>query len=77
MRHATDLAYVTVRVATSRSRPRVAHGMAVPGRRFAGFRLVATDATWCVGDGPAEIRMLLTGRDAELDRLSGDLERVR
>ena len=48
--------------------------------RFANTRLVATDVTWSVGDGPTQIRgpidallMLLTGRDAVLDRL----ERVR
>ncbi|GAA3438696.1 maleylpyruvate isomerase family mycothiol-dependent enzyme [Kutzneria kofuensis] len=45
-------------------------------RRFAGTRLVATDVTWSVGDGPDEIRgpidallLLLTGRTTAMDRL--------
>jgi uncharacterized protein (TIGR03083 family) len=47
-------------------------------RRFAGFRLTATDADWAVGagravEGPiAALLLLLTGRDALLDELSGE-----
>ena len=46
-------------------------------RRLRGFRLVATDIAWAAGDG-SEVRgpisallMLLTGREAALDRLTG------
>jgi uncharacterized protein (TIGR03083 family) len=48
-------------------------------RRFAGFRLTATDATWSRGAGPAvegpvdALLLLMTGRTAaSLPRLSGD-----
>ncbi|MFI7674579.1 maleylpyruvate isomerase family mycothiol-dependent enzyme [Actinophytocola sp. NPDC049390] len=47
-------------------------------RRLAGFRLVATDTLWAVGDGeqvvcgPIEaLLLLLTGRPVALDRLTG------
>jgi uncharacterized protein (TIGR03083 family) len=47
-------------------------------KRFAGFRLVATDATWAVGagrrvEGPmTALLLLLTGRLVVLPQLSGD-----
>jgi uncharacterized protein (TIGR03083 family) len=49
-------------------------------RKFAkGYRLVAEDTDWTAGRGPLEIRgpiesllLLLTGRAAAVDRLSGD-----
>jgi uncharacterized protein (TIGR03083 family) len=47
-------------------------------RRLAGFRLTATDADWSAGSGApvegpiAALLLLVTGRDAALDRLSGD-----
>jgi uncharacterized protein (TIGR03083 family) len=47
-------------------------------RRLAGYRLMATDVEWSVGAGPREVcgpiealLLLLTGRTAALDRLSG------
>ena len=53
--------------------PRIFHAR----RRFAGYRLVATDAEWSTGQGPdvtgpiSAILLLLTGRRAGLDRLTG------
>jgi len=47
-------------------------------RRLQGFRLTATDAKWTVGSGlPVEgpiaaLLLLVTGREAGLDRLSGE-----
>lgn len=48
-------------------------------RRLAGFHLAATDAEWSAGTGWHEVRgpvsallLLLTGRAAALDQLSGD-----
>ena len=47
-------------------------------RRLAGFRLIATNADWTAGSGApvegpiAALLLLVTGRDAALDRLSGD-----
>jgi uncharacterized protein (TIGR03083 family) len=47
-------------------------------RRMAGLRLQATDADWAVGSGDpvagpiAALLLLVTGRDAALDQLSGD-----
>ena len=48
-------------------------------RRFAGFTLSATDTDWTAGSGPHHIQgpidallLLITGRTAALDRLSGD-----
>ena len=47
-------------------------------RRFAGLRLTATDADWAVGAGPAvegpiaALLLLLTGRNALLEELSGE-----
>ncbi|SHN51660.1 TIGR03083 family protein [Geodermatophilus obscurus] len=47
-------------------------------RRLRGFRLTATDADWAVGSGlPVEgpiaaLLLLATGREAGLDRLSGE-----
>jgi uncharacterized protein (TIGR03083 family) len=47
-------------------------------RRLAGLRLSATDADWAVGagapvEGPiAALLLLVTGRDAALDQLTGD-----
>ena len=47
-------------------------------RRLAGLRLQATDADWAVGSGEpvegpiAALLLLVTGRDAALDQLSGD-----
>lgn len=53
-------------------------------RRFRGTRLVATDADWSAGAGPAEVRgpaadllLLATGRPAALPHLSGPgLDRI-
>ncbi|MCZ2858684.1 maleylpyruvate isomerase family mycothiol-dependent enzyme [Blastococcus sp. VKM Ac-2987] len=49
-----------------------------PGKRFAGLRMVATDADWSAGtDGPevrgavGDLLLLATGRAAGLDGLSG------
>ncbi|UOY03327.1 maleylpyruvate isomerase family mycothiol-dependent enzyme [Blastococcus sp. PRF04-17] len=47
-------------------------------RRLAGLRLTATDADWTVGSGAqvegpiAALLLLLTGRQAALDQLTGD-----
>lgn len=48
-------------------------------RRFSGFRLQATDTDWTAGTGPRELRgpiaallLLITGRTAANDRLTGD-----
>jgi len=47
-------------------------------RRLAGLRLAATDADWTAGDGPtvegpiAALLLVLTGRAASLDELSGE-----
>jgi uncharacterized protein (TIGR03083 family) len=47
-------------------------------RRLAGLRLVATDADWAVGTGaPVEgpiagLLLLVTGRDAAVEQLTGD-----
>jgi uncharacterized protein (TIGR03083 family) len=47
-------------------------------RRLAGFRLTATDADWTAGSGApvegpiAALLLLVTGREAALDRLTGD-----
>lgn len=47
-------------------------------KKFAGYRLAATDAGWTVGDGPliqgpiAELLLLLTGRTYGLGELSGE-----
>lgn len=48
-------------------------------RRFAGFRLYATDVAWSAGTGPREVHgpiaallLLLTGRAAALRHLTGD-----
>jgi uncharacterized protein (TIGR03083 family) len=47
-------------------------------RRLAGFRLAATDADWAVGSGApvegpiAALLLLVTGRDAALDELTGE-----
>jgi len=48
-------------------------------RRLSGFRLRATNVDWTAGSGPHEINgpidallLLITGRTALLDRLSGD-----
>jgi uncharacterized protein (TIGR03083 family) len=47
-------------------------------RRFRGLRLVATDTAWSAGEGalvegPVQaLLLLLTGRDAQRDRLGGD-----
>lgn len=49
-----------------------------PRKRLAGFRLVATDTQWVVGEGRdvegqiEAIMLLLTGRLVVLPRLSGD-----
>lgn len=49
-----------------------------PRKRFAGFRLVATDTPWAVGEGrdiegqKEAFMLLLTGRWVVLPRLSGD-----
>lgn len=46
-------------------------------RRLAGFRLVASDCDWTVGEGDlvegrmADLVLLLTGRDVAVNRLSG------
>jgi uncharacterized protein (TIGR03083 family) len=46
-------------------------------RRLRGLRLAATDVPWSVGDGPAvegpiaALLLLMTGRDAALDELTG------
>jgi uncharacterized protein (TIGR03083 family) len=46
-------------------------------KRFAGVRLVATDADWALGEGPevhapiGELLLVATGRPAGLDALSG------
>ncbi|MFI2473060.1 maleylpyruvate isomerase family mycothiol-dependent enzyme [Nocardia xishanensis] len=46
--------------------------------KFGGYRLVATDDEWAVGDGPViegsltALLLLTTGREAALDRLAGD-----
>jgi len=53
--------------------PRMFHAR----RRFAGYRIVATDVDWCAGQGRevtgpiSTILLLLTGRRAGLDRLTG------
>jgi uncharacterized protein (TIGR03083 family) len=53
--------------------PRMFHAR----RRFAGYRIVATDAQWAAGAGPAvtgpisALLLLLTGRHAGLAHLSG------
>lgn len=55
------------------SSPRMFHAR----RRFAGYRLVATDAEWSAGSGRevtgpiSAILLLLTGRTTGLDRLTG------
>ncbi|REE97413.1 maleylpyruvate isomerase family mycothiol-dependent enzyme [Thermomonospora umbrina] len=48
-------------------------------KRFAGLRLVATDADWTAGDGPQEVRgptaallLLATGRPTALPDLTGN-----
>ncbi|MEV4629481.1 maleylpyruvate isomerase family mycothiol-dependent enzyme [Micromonospora sp. NPDC049523] len=48
-------------------------------KRFAGLRLVATDADWSAGDGPRQVSgpagdllLVLTGRRAGLTGLTGD-----
>ncbi len=47
-------------------------------RRLAGLRLAATDTAWTVGSGAlvegpiAALLLLVTGRDAALDQLTGD-----
>ena len=47
-------------------------------RRLRGLRLAATDASWSVGDGPpvegpiSALLLLMTGRDAALDELTGE-----
>lgn len=53
-------------------------------RRLAGFRLVATDCGWTVGDGDrvegrmADLVLLVTGRHVAVDRVSGEgAERLR
>lgn len=51
-------------------------------KRFAGVRLVATDADLAVGEGPevtgrlADLLLAITGRPAGLERLSGAVSRV-
>ncbi|MEV0030152.1 maleylpyruvate isomerase family mycothiol-dependent enzyme [Nocardia sp. NPDC050793] len=46
--------------------------------KLGGYRLVATDDEWAVGDGPViegsltALLLLTTGRDAALDQLTGD-----
>ncbi|WP_431971762.1 maleylpyruvate isomerase family mycothiol-dependent enzyme [Nocardia sp. bgisy134] len=46
--------------------------------KFAGYRLVATDDEWAVGDGPViegsstALLLLVTGREAALDQLTGE-----
>jgi hypothetical protein len=55
------------------SRSRVFHAR----KRFAGYRLVADDVPWTVGQGQeisgsiGALLLLLTGRPAALDQLSG------
>ena len=48
-----------------------------PRKKLDGFRIVATDVEWEVGDGrmvegPIEAILLLTGRRVVLPRLTGD-----
>ena len=76
-----DLEMPTSASATAASAVRSQLGTGT-GRVFADigvrrFRLIATDATWCEGDGPevrgpiGAILLLLTGRPAALARLTG------
>ena len=78
---ARDLEMPTSASATAASRVRSLLGTGT-GRVFSDigvqrFRLIATDATWCEGDGPevrgpiGAILLLLTGRLAALPRLTG------
>jgi uncharacterized protein (TIGR03083 family) len=51
-------------------------------RRLAGLRLTATDTDWTVGEGApvegpiAALLLLVTGRDAAVDQLTGDGVRI-
>lgn len=52
-------------------------------RRLHGYRLVATDTPWSVGEGAqiegpiAALLLLITGRSAALDHLTGDYDPAR